>query len=70
LTAWMETSAAAGSLIIVFLSWLLYQRLVTADNSKFPTVVTPKNAANPMAEAIAQGYRTVSQSQALRYTAD
>ena len=56
----METFAAAVSFILVFLSWVLYQRLVIADNNKFPTVARPKNAANPIAEALAQGYQAVS----------
>jgi hypothetical protein len=62
----METSTAVVSLGLFFLSWIVYQRLIAADNDEFQTVARPKNVANPIAEALARGYQAVSQLWALK----
>jgi hypothetical protein len=62
----METSTAAVSLGLFVLSYLLYQRVAAADNDEFQTIARPKNVANPVGEALARGYQTVSRLLAFK----
>jgi hypothetical protein len=66
----MKTSTVAASLGLLFLSWFLYQRLIASDKDDFQTVSRSKDAANPIAEAIARGYHAVSHNKLAIHTAD